>query len=113
MPAAQVYLFTLPGSEPAVIVCGYVQKGQLNAGDSIKLVSPSGKVYTVVAQTLVVMPDGRVEQIRAGDSAQYLLRGIDISDIEPGQVLMEVPSRTNVKVRRGGDDTIIICEFIG
>ncbi len=113
MPVAQVYLFTPPGSEPAVIVCGYVQKGELNEGDSIKLVSPSGKVYTVVAQTLVVMPDGRVEQIRAGDSAQCLLRGIDISDIEPGQVLMEVPPRTNVKVRRVGDDTMITYESIG
>ena len=111
MPVMETIRFAPPGGNPAIIVAGRVQKGQLNVGETVELISPTGEKHTATVGALVVPNDGRVDQIRVGDNAQCLLHGIDETDIERDQVLVNVRPRVSGKIKKIGEDIAITYEF--
>ena len=76
-------VFTITGRGP--VVTGRVERGQLKLNDEVEIVGLKDTKKTVV--TGIEMFRKQLDYAEAGDNAGVLLRGIDRSEVERGQVL--------------------------
>ena len=76
-------VFTITGR--GTVVTGRVERGQLKLNDEVEIVGLKDTKKTVV--TGIEMFRKQLDYAEAGDNAGVLLRGIDRSDVERGQVL--------------------------
>ena len=76
-------VFTITGR--GTVVTGRVERGQLKLNDTVEIVGLKDTKSTVV--TGIEMFRKQLDYAEAGDNAGVLLRGIDRSDVERGQVL--------------------------
>ena len=81
MPVEDVFTITGRGT----VATGRIERGIIKIGDSIEIVGFKDTVATTV--TGVEMFRKQLEQGQAGDNAGLLLRGVDRTVIERGQVL--------------------------
>lgn len=81
MPVEDV--FSIKGR--GTVVTGKIEQGIINVGDSIEIVGIRDTQTTTV--TGVEMFHKQLDQGQAGDNAGLLLRGIERTDVERGQVL--------------------------
>ena len=81
MPVEDVFTITGRGT----VATGRVERGQVKVGDTVELVGLGESRQTVV--TGVEMFHKSLDAAIAGDNAGLLLRGINRTDIERGQVL--------------------------
>ena len=81
MPVEDVFTITGRGT----VATGRVERGTIKVGDTVELVGMGAKVQTVV--TGVEMFRKMLDQAEAGDNVGVLLRGIQRTEIERGQVL--------------------------
>lgn len=81
MPIEDV--FTIPGR--GTVVTGRVERGTLKVNDEIEIVGLKANRKTVV--TGIEMFRKTLDDARAGDNVGLLLRGIEKTDVERGQVL--------------------------
>ena len=83
-------VFTITGR--GTVVTGRVERGQLKLNDTVEIVGLKDTKSTVV--TGIEMFRKQLDYAEAGDNAGVLLRGIDRSDVERGQVLAKPGSVT-------------------
>ena len=76
-------VFTITGR--GTVVTGRVERGQLKLNDEVEIVGLKDTKNTVV--TGIEMFRKQLDYAEAGDNAGVLLRGIDRSEVERGQVL--------------------------
>ena len=76
-------VFTITGR--GTVVTGRVERGQLKLNDEVEIVGLKDTKSTVV--TGIEMFRKQLDYAEAGDNAGVLLRGIDRSEVERGQVL--------------------------
>ena len=76
-------VFTITGR--GTVVTGRVERGKLNLNDTVEIVGLKDTKSTVV--TGIEMFRKQLDYAEAGDNAGVLLRGIDRSEVERGQVL--------------------------
>ena len=76
-------VFTITGR--GTVVSGRVERGQLKLNDEVEIVGLKDTKKTVV--TGIEMFRKQLDYAEAGDNAGVLLRGIDRSEVERGQVL--------------------------
>ena len=76
-------VFTITGR--GTVVTGRVERGKLNLNDEVEIVGLKDTKKTVV--TGIEMFRKQLDYAEAGDNAGVLLRGIDRSEVERGQVL--------------------------
>lgn len=76
-------VFTITGR--GTVVTGRVERGQLKLNDEVEIVGLKDTKKTVV--TGIEMFRKQLDYAEAGDNAGVLLRGIDRSEVERGQVL--------------------------
>ena len=76
-------VFTITGR--GTVVTGRVERGQLKLNDTVEIVGLKDTKSTVV--TCIEMFRKQLDYAEAGDNAGVLLRGIDRSEVERGQVL--------------------------
>ena len=76
-------VFTITGR--GTVVTGRVERGKLNLNDEVEIVGLKDTKKTVV--TGIEMFRKQLDFAEAGDNAGVLLRGIDRTDVERGQVL--------------------------
>lgn len=88
MPIEDV--FTIPGR--GTVVTGRVERGTLKVNDEIEIVGLKPNRKTVV--TGIEMFRKTLDDARAGDNVGLLLRGIEKTDVERGQVLSKPGSIT-------------------
>ena len=81
MPVEDVFSITGRGT----VATGRVERGVVKVGDTVEIVGMGSKLSTVI--TGVEMFRKLLDQAQAGDNVGLLLRGIQRSDIERGQVL--------------------------
>ncbi len=81
MPVEDVFTITGRGT----VATGRVERGTVKVGDTVEIVGMGSKLSTVI--TGVEMFRKLLDQAEAGDNVGLLLRGIQRSDIERGQVL--------------------------
>ncbi|WP_309722250.1 elongation factor Tu [Armatimonas sp.] len=81
MPVEDVFTITGRGT----VATGRVERGQLKAGEQLEIVGLKDTTTTVA--TSMEMFRKTLDYVEAGDNAGVLLRGIDRSKIERGQVL--------------------------
>ena len=89
-------VFTITGR--GTVVTGRVERGQLKLNDTVEIVGLKDTKSTVV--TGIEMFRKQLDYAEAGDNAGVLLRGIDRSEVERGQVLAKpgtVTPHTNFK----------------
>ena len=83
-------VFTITGR--GTVVTGRVERGQLKLNDTVEIVGLKDTKSTVV--TGIEMFRKQLDYAEAGDNAGVLLRGIDRSEVERGQVLAKPGSVT-------------------
>ena len=83
MPVEDVFTITGRGT----VATGRVERGQLKAGETLEIVGLKDTTSTVA--TSMEMFRKTLDYVEAGDNAGILLRGVDRSKIERGQVLGE------------------------
>ena len=83
-------VFTITGR--GTVVTGRVERGQLKLNDEVEIVGLKDTKKTVV--TGIEMFRKQLDYAEAGDNAGVLLRGIDRSEVERGQVLAKPGSVT-------------------
>ena len=83
-------VFTITGR--GTVVTGRVERGQLKLNDTVEIVGLKPTKSTVV--TGIEMFRKQLDYAEAGDNAGVLLRGIDRSEVERGQVLAKPGSVT-------------------
>jgi elongation factor Tu len=88
MPIEDV--FTIPGR--GTVVTGRVERGVLKVNEEIEIVGIKPTRKTVV--TGIEMFRKTLDEARAGDNVGLLLRGIEKTDVERGQVLAKIGSIT-------------------
>ena len=81
MPVEDVFTITGRGT----VATGRVERGTVKVGDTVEIVGMGSKLSTVI--TGVEMFRKLLDQAEAGDNVGLLLRGIQRTDIERGQVL--------------------------
>ena len=81
MPVEDVFTITGRGT----VATGRVERGTVKVGDTVEIVGMGSKLSTVI--TGVEMFRKMLDQAEAGDNVGLLLRGIQRSEIERGQVL--------------------------
>ena len=81
MPVEDVFTITGRGT----VATGRVERGTVKIGDTVEIVGMNSKLSTVI--TGVEMFRKLLDQAVAGDNVGLLLRGIQRTDIERGQVL--------------------------
>ena len=81
MPVEDVFTITGRGT----VVTGKVERGVLNAGSEVEIIGIKDTRKTVA--TSMEMFRKTLTEVRAGDNAGVLLRGVDRTDVERGQVL--------------------------
>ncbi len=81
MPVEDVFTITGRGT----VATGRVERGTVKVGDTVEIVGMGSKLSTVI--TGVEMFRKLLDQAQAGDNIGLLLRGIQRTDIERGQVL--------------------------
>ncbi len=81
MPVEDVFTITGRGT----VATGRVERGQVKVGDEVEIVGMGSKLKTVI--TGVEMFRKLLDLAEAGDNVGLLLRGIQRTDIERGQVL--------------------------
>ena len=81
MPVEDVFTITGRGT----VATGRVERGQLKAGEQLEIVGLKDTTTTVA--TSMEMFRKTLDYVEAGDNAGVLLRGVDRSKIERGQVL--------------------------
>ena len=81
MPVEDVFTITGRGT----VATGRVERGVVKVGDTVEIVGMGSSKSTVV--TGVEMFRKQLDQAQAGDNVGLLLRGVDRSEIERGQVL--------------------------
>ena len=81
MPVEDVFTITGRGT----VATGRVERGTVKVGDTVEIVGMNSKLTSVV--TGVEMFRKLLDQAEAGDNIGVLLRGIQRTDIERGQVL--------------------------
>ncbi len=81
MPVEDVFTITGRGT----VATGRVERGTVKVGDTVEIVGMGSKKQSVV--TGVEMFRKLLDQAVAGDNVGLLLRGVERSDIERGQVL--------------------------
>jgi elongation factor Tu len=81
MPVEDVFTITGRGT----VATGRVERGQLKAGEQLEIVGL--KATTTTVATSMEMFRKTLDYVEAGDNAGVLLRGVDRSKIERGQVL--------------------------
>ena len=81
MPVEDVFTITGRGT----VATGRVERGTVKVGDTVEIVGMGSKLTTVI--TGVEMFRKMLDQAQAGDNVGLLLRGIQRSEIERGQVL--------------------------
>ena len=86
MPVEDVFTITGRGT----VATGRVERGIIKVGDTIEIVGMGSQKQTVV--TGVEMFRKLLDEARAGDNVGLLLRGIDRTQIERGQVLCKTGS---------------------
>ncbi len=86
MPVEDVFTITGRGT----VATGRVERGTVKVGDTVEIVGMNSKLSTVI--TGVEMFRKLLDQAVAGDNVGLLLRGIQRSDIERGQVLCKPAS---------------------
>ena len=86
MPVEDVFTITGRGT----VATGRVERGSIKVGDTVEIVGMNSKLSTVV--TGVEMFRKLLDQAVAGDNVGLLLRGVQRSDIERGQVLAKPAS---------------------
>ena len=82
MPVEDVFTITGRGT----VATGRVERGQLKAGETVEIVGLTEEKRSTVV-TSMEMFRKTLDYIEAGDNAGCLLRGINKTDIERGQVL--------------------------
>jgi len=83
-------VFTITGR--GTVVTGRVERGQLKLNDTVEIVGLKDTKSTVV--TGIEMFRKQLDYAEAGDNAGVLLRGIDRTEVERGQVLAKPGSVT-------------------
>ncbi len=81
MPVEDVFTITGRGT----VATGRVERGTIKMNDTVEIVGMGSNKSTVV--TGIEMFRKLLDEARAGDNVGLLLRGVDRSDIERGQVL--------------------------
>ena len=81
MPCEDVFTITGRGT----VATGRVERGTVKVGDTVEIVGMGSKKQTVV--TGVEMFRKMLDQAQSGDNVGLLLRGVDRTDIQKGQVL--------------------------
>ncbi len=81
MPVEDVFTITGRGT----VATGRVERGQVKVGDEVEIVGMNSKLKTVI--TGVEMFRKLLDLAEAGDNVGLLLRGVQRTDIERGQVL--------------------------
>ena len=81
MPVEDVFTITGRGT----VATGRVERGTVKVGDTVEIVGMGSKLSTVI--TGVEMFRKMLDQAQAGDNVGLLLRGVQRSEIERGQVL--------------------------
>ena len=81
MPVEDVFTITGRGT----VATGRVERGVVKVGDTVEIVGMGSNKQTVV--TGVEMFRKQLDQAQSGDNVGLLLRGVDRSEIERGQVL--------------------------
>jgi len=81
LPVEDVFTITGRGT----VATGRVERGTIKVGDTVEIVGMNSKLQTVV--TGVEMFRKMLDQAVAGDNVGLLLRGVQRTDIERGQVL--------------------------
>ena len=81
MPVEDVFTITGRGT----VATGRVERGTIKMNDTVEIVGMGSSKSTVV--TGIEMFRKLLDEARAGDNVGLLLRGVDRSDIERGQVL--------------------------
>src|SRR5207249_1785860 len=76
-------VFTISGR--GTVVTGRVERGQLNAGQPVEIVGIRPTKASVV--TSIEMFRKTLDHAEAGDNAGLLLRGVNKTDVERGQVV--------------------------
>ena len=87
-------VFTITGR--GTVVTGRVERGQLKLNDEVEIVGLKDTKKTVV--TGIEMFRKQLDYAEAGDNAGVLLRGIDRSEVERGQVLAHNKFKSQVYV---------------
>ena len=78
-------VFTISGR--GTVVTGRVERGQISAGQPVEIVGLRDTKSTVV--TSMEMFRKTLTEVQAGDNAGLLLRGINKTDVERGQVIVK------------------------
>ena len=86
MPVEDVFTITGRGT----VATGRVERGTIKVGDTVEIVGMGSKMQSVV--TGVEMFRKLLDQAYAGDNIGVLLRGVQRTDIERGQVLAKPAS---------------------
>jgi len=86
MPIEDVFTITGRGT----VATGRVERGTVKVGDTVEIVGMGSKLQTVI--TGVEMFRKMLDQAQAGDNVGLLLRGIQRTEIERGQVLAKPAS---------------------
>ena len=81
MPVEDVFTITGRGT----VATGRVERGVVKVGDTVEIVGMGSNKTTVI--TGVEMFRKQLDQAQSGDNVGLLLRGVDRSEIERGQVL--------------------------
>ena len=81
MPVEDVFTITGRGT----VATGRVERGIVKVGDTVEIVGMGSKKSTVI--TGVEMFRKQLDQAQSGDNVGLLLRGVDRTEIERGQVL--------------------------
>ena len=87
MPVEDVFTITGRGT----VATGRVERGVLHVGDEVEIVGLSEETRKVVV-TGIEMFRKLLDEAQAGDNVGVLLRGVQRTDIERGQVLSKVGS---------------------
>lgn len=95
MPVEDVFTITGRGT----VATGRVERGQLNSGDEVEIVGLKESAKTVV--TGIEMFRKILDYAEAGDNIGALLRGVQRTDIERGQVLCK-PGSINPHTKFSG-----------
>jgi len=86
MPVEDVFTITGRGT----VATGRVERGVVKVGDTVEIVGMGAKMQTVI--TGVEMFRKMLDQAQAGDNVGLLLRGVQRTEIERGQVLAKPDS---------------------
>ena len=112
MPVEDVFSITGRGT----VATGRVERGMLKVGDSVEIVGLTDEKRTVVV-TGVEMFKKTLDQAETGDNIGALLRGVQRTEIERGQVLAK-PGTGDLHLPEGtemcmpGDNVVMEIELI-